>query len=65
MAEVLWVEVQGLQDRFDRAEEQRQEAAEAERLAFAHWQDCFGAYEHAKDRASAAWAALAEGIGGL
>jgi hypothetical protein len=53
-----------LQGRFDRAEERRQEAADAERAAFQRWQDSFAAYERAKGRASVAWVALAEGIGG-
>ena len=40
-----------------RAEQLREEAAEAERVAFVAWQEAYGAYEVARDEASAAWTA--------
>ncbi len=42
---------------FDRAEQARQEAAEAERAAYERWQDSYAAYQVASDEASAAWSA--------
>jgi hypothetical protein len=41
----------------ERAEQLREEAAEAERVAFVAWQEAYGAYEVARDKASAAWMA--------
>jgi hypothetical protein len=40
---------------YRRIEQLVQEAAEAERAAFLHWQEAYGAYELARDEASAAW----------
>ncbi len=51
-----------LEAAFDRAEQAQQEAAEAERAAYQHWQDTYGAYEVARDDASAAWRAWAQAI---
>ena len=47
---------------FDRAELARQEAAEAERVAYERWQDAYAAYEVARDDASRAWNAWARSI---
>ncbi|MGH3819093.1 MAG: hypothetical protein ACRDRE_15330 [Pseudonocardiaceae bacterium] len=46
----------------ERAERLREDAAEAERAAYLHWQKTYGAYEVACDDASAAWAAWGEAI---
>jgi hypothetical protein len=46
-----------LKETHERAEQLRQEAAEAERVAFVAWQETYGAYEVARDEASAAWTA--------
>jgi hypothetical protein len=45
-----------------RLEQVVQEAAEAERAAFVAWQEAYGAYEVARDDASAAWMAPAGAI---
>jgi hypothetical protein len=42
---------------YRRIEQEMHEAAEAERAAFVAWQEAYGAYEVARDEASAAWAA--------
>ncbi|MGH4011223.1 MAG: hypothetical protein ACRDTH_24200 [Pseudonocardiaceae bacterium] len=47
---------------FERAEQARMEAAEAEHGAFARWEEAYGAYEVARDEASAAWTAWAGAI---
>ncbi|PZS23733.1 MAG: hypothetical protein DLM61_23585 [Pseudonocardiales bacterium] len=47
---------------FERAEQARMEAAEAEHGAFVRWQEAYGAYEVARDEASAAWTAWVEAI---
>jgi hypothetical protein len=41
----------------ERAEQLREEAAEAERDAFLRWQEAYSAYEVACGEASAAWTA--------
>jgi hypothetical protein len=46
-----------LKELYERAEQLREEAAEAERAAFLRWQEAYGAYEVARDEASAAWTA--------
>jgi hypothetical protein len=46
-----------LKEMHEQAEQLRQEAAEAERAAFVAWQDAYGAYEVARDEASAVWTA--------
>jgi hypothetical protein len=51
-----------LKESHERAEQLREEAAEAERAAFVHWQEAYGAYEVARDEASASWAAWVEAI---
>ncbi len=47
---------------FERAKQARIEAAEAEHAAFAHWQQAYGAYELARDDASAAWTAWVQAL---
>ena len=39
-----------------------QEAAEAERAALVAWQEAYGAYEVARDEASAAWRGWGEAL---
>jgi hypothetical protein len=51
-----------LREIYGRAEQLRDEAAEAERAAFVCWQEAYGAYEVARDEASAAWTAWVEAI---
>ena len=46
-----------LKQMHEHAERLREEAAEAERVAFVAWQEAYGAYEVACDEASAAWTA--------
>ena len=46
-----------LKQMHEHAEQLREEAAEAERVAFVSWQEAYGAYEVACDEASAAWTA--------
>jgi hypothetical protein len=46
-----------LRERHERAEQLCEEAAEAERAAYLHWQEAYGAYEVARDEAAALWAA--------
>jgi hypothetical protein len=51
-----------LREMHERTERLREEAAEAERAAYLHWQEAYGAYEVARDEASAAWTAWVEAI---
>jgi hypothetical protein len=51
-----------LRQMHEQAEQLREEAAEAERAAFLRWQEAYGAYEVARDEASAAWTAWANAI---
>jgi hypothetical protein len=44
-----------LKEMHERAEQLREEAAEAERVAFVAWQQAYGAYQVARDETSAAW----------
>jgi hypothetical protein len=46
-----------LKETHEHAEQLREEAAETERVAFVAWQEAYGAYEVARDEASAAWTA--------
>jgi len=46
-----------LEELYERTEQSREEAAEAERAAFVAWQEAYGAHELARDEASASWAA--------
>jgi hypothetical protein len=50
-------ELAQLRENHERAERLREEAADAERAAYLHWQEAYGAYEVARDEASAAWTA--------
>jgi hypothetical protein len=56
------LDVEQLREMHERAEQLRDEAAEAERAAFVRWQEAYGAYEVARDEASASWVALLEAI---
>ena len=47
---------------FERAEQARAQAAEAERAAYLHWQQAYGAYEVARDEASAALTAWVQAV---
>ena len=51
-----------LKQMHERAEQLREEAAEAERVAFVAWQEAYGAYEVARDEAAALWAAWVEAL---
>ena len=51
-----------LKEMYERAEQLREEAAEAERVAFVAWQEAYGAYEVARDEASAAWTAWLDAV---
>ena len=52
-----------LKETHERAEQLREDAAEAERIAFVAWQEAYGAYEVARDEASASWTAWLTAIG--
>jgi hypothetical protein len=47
---------------YRRFEQAVQDAAETEHAAFVAWQEAYGAYEVARDEASAAWTAWTEAI---
>ncbi|HEX2289188.1 MAG TPA: hypothetical protein VHH53_03110 [Pseudonocardiaceae bacterium] len=47
---------------YRRGEQLVRHAAEAERVAFVHWQEAYGAYEVACDEASVAWTAWIEAV---
>jgi hypothetical protein len=51
-----------LEATFERAEQAREEAAEAERAAYLYWQEAYGAYEVARDEASAALTAWVQAV---
>jgi hypothetical protein len=51
-----------LKEMYQRAEQLRDEAAEAERAAFVRWQEAYGAYEIARDEACAAWTVWVEAL---
>jgi hypothetical protein len=55
-------ELAQLEELHERAERLCEEAAEAERAAFVAWQEAYGAYEVARDEASAAGSAWVEAI---
>ena len=59
---MMGLDLAQLKERHERAEQAREQAAEAERAAFVHWQEAYGAYEVARDEASASWTAWAEAI---
>ena len=56
------LDVEQLRVMHERAEQLRDEAAEAERAAYLHWQEAYGAYEVARDEAFAAWTVWVEAI---
>jgi hypothetical protein len=47
---------------YRRVEQVVAEAAEAERAAYLRWQEAYGAYEVARDEASAEWTAWVEAV---
>jgi hypothetical protein len=51
-----------LEATYRRGEQLVRQAAEAERVAFVHWQEAYGAYEVACDEASVAWTAWIEAV---
>ncbi len=51
-----------LEATYRRGEQLVQQAAEAERVTFVHWQEAYGAYEVACDEASVAWTAWIEAV---
>lgn len=55
-------DVTQLEAAFERAEQARMEAAEAERAAFVRWQEAYGTYDVTRDEASAAWTAWVEAV---
>ena len=56
------LDVEQLKELHERAEQLRDEAAEAERAAYLRWEEAYGAYEVACDEATAAWTAWVEAI---
>ena len=56
-ASTMNLDLAQLKEKHERAERLREEAAEGERAAYLHWQEAYGAYEVARDEASAAWTA--------
>jgi hypothetical protein len=61
-ASTMSTELAQLKEIHEHAEQLREEAAEAERAAFLRWQEAYGAYEVARDEASATWTALVAAI---
>jgi hypothetical protein len=61
-ASTMSPELAQLKETHERAEQLREEAAEDERVAFVRWQEAYGAYEVARDEASAAWTAWVDAI---
>ncbi|HWR48032.1 MAG TPA: hypothetical protein VN327_10545 [Pseudonocardiaceae bacterium] len=51
-----------LRERHEQAEQRRAEAAEAEQAAYLYWQEAYGAYDLARDEASAALRAWAQAL---
>jgi hypothetical protein len=51
-----------LREQHKRAEQLCEDAAEAERAAYLHWQEAYGAYELARDEATAACMAWVEAL---
>lgn len=54
-ASTMSLDLAQLREMHERAERLREEAADAERAAYLHWQEAYGAYEVARDEASTAW----------
>ncbi|MGH3933584.1 MAG: hypothetical protein ACRDS1_01135 [Pseudonocardiaceae bacterium] len=61
-ASTMSLDLGQLREMHERAERLREEAADAERAAYLHWQEAYGAYEVARDEASTAWTAWVEAI---
>ncbi len=61
-ASTMNLDLAHLTEMHERAERLREEAADAERAAYLHWQEAYGAYEVTRDEASAAWTAWVEAI---
>jgi hypothetical protein len=61
-ASTMSLDLTQLKEMHERTEQLREEAAEAERAVFVHWQEAYGAYEVARDEASASWTAWVEAI---
>ncbi|HEY6423540.1 MAG TPA: hypothetical protein VIY28_09905 [Pseudonocardiaceae bacterium] len=61
-ASTMWPDLAQLRVLHERAERLREEAADAERAAYLHWQEAYGAYEVARDEVSAVWAAWVAAI---
>jgi hypothetical protein len=61
-ASTMDLDLAQLTEMHERAERLCEEAADAERAAYLHWQEAYGAYEVARDEASAAWTAWVEAI---
>ena len=61
-ASTMNLDLAQLREMHERAERLREEAAEGERAAYLHWQEAYGAYEVARDEASAAWTGWLEAI---
>jgi hypothetical protein len=59
---VLSVDVDGLQDAYERAELRCDELAQAERAAFEQWQTALGAFEVARDESDVAWRAYTAAV---
>jgi hypothetical protein len=49
------LDVDQLREMHERAEQRRDEAAQAERAAYLRWEEAYGAYELVRDEISAAW----------
>jgi hypothetical protein len=56
------LDVDQLREMHERAEQRRDEAAQAERAAYLRWEEAYGAYELARDEASDAWTVWVEAI---
>ena len=56
------LDVEQLSELYERAEQLRDEAAEAERAAYLRWEEAYGAYEVARDEASGAWTVWVKAI---
>lgn len=57
------VDVRQLEGAFARAEQERQEAAEAERAAYARWMDALAEHDIARDEATDAWTEWMDAVG--
>jgi hypothetical protein len=62
MSALVISDVTQLEASFEHAERLCAEAAEAERAAYLYWQEAYGAYEVARDEASAALRAWVQAV---